>query len=516
MNPFFIALTAQILLGGLDNLWHHELTERLPARRTARRELALHAAREGLYAVFFMAIAWWQWHGAWAWLLGAVLIVEIGVTLADFLEEDRTRRLPPLERVLHTVLAVNVGVVLALLAPILAEWAGHPAAVQAVDHGAWSWWFTAASVGVGLWGVRDLVAVLALSRAPLWQRRPIRPRYKARPRTVLVTGATGFVGTRLCRDLVAAGDSIIVLTRTPMKAVERFGPQARIVRDLSEIHDRESVDAVVNLAGAAIAGAPWTRARRLDLLRSRTETTRAVVALVHRLHRAPDVLVSASAVGRYGITDDEPLTESAAGQPIFQSRLCRRWECEALRARSAGTRVCVLRTGLVLGRDGGALPQMMRPLRLGLGVVLGSGRQWVSWIHEADMTRIINFALESPRLAGPINATAPAPVRHRPFMATAACLLHRPLLVRVPAWALRRALGEMSQLLVDGQRVIPTALMAAGFRFEHPDIESALSDLLAAPAAQGAGPAECEVSPGAVAGIRATGLQPTPRRGEGS
>lgn len=481
MNLVFMALSVQIVLGALDNLWHHEITERLPAKRFARTELALHGVRELLYALLFLAIAWWQWHGLWAWLLAGVLAVEILVTLADFLVEDATRTLPGLERILHTLLAINVGVVLTLFVPLLAQWARAPTQVLAVDHGSWSWWFTAASVGVGAWSLRDLLAVAMLSRPPPWQRRPLHAGHSASPRTVLVTGATGFIGTRLCRMLIEAGDSLVVLARDPERARDRLGPLVRIVTDLGEIQDDEPIDAVVNLAGAAVLGPPWSRRRRATLLRSRLTTTRAVVRLIRRAHRRPRVLISASAVGRYGVHEDRILDENAAGQPIFQSRLCRAWEREALQARSHATRVCLLRMGLVLGCDGGALPQMARPVRFGLGAVLGDGRQWMSWIHMDDLLRVMHLALTDPRMHGPVNATAPHPVRHGLFMHSVARALHRPLWLRVPARVLRPVLGEMGQLLLDGQRVIPRVLQEVGFRFHHPCVEDALKDLLGKP-----------------------------------
>jgi uncharacterized protein (TIGR01777 family) len=223
---------------------------------------------------------------------------------------------------------------------------------------------------------------------------------------------------------------------------------------------------------------PWTRARRRKLIESRLEVTRSVVALAARLARAPRVLVSASAIGYYGVHDDEPIDEGGGAQPIFQSRLCQQWEQAAASAEALGVRTVRLRIGLVLGSDGGALPRLALPVRLGLGAVLGSGRQWVSWIHVGDLVRLIEFALDLPTLRGPINAVAPQPARHVDVQRALARTLGRPLWFRIPGALPRTLLGEMSQLLLDGQRVVPARLLAAGFAFRHERIDMALADLV--------------------------------------
>src|SRR5258708_3102112 len=174
MTLLFTLIIAQALLGAFDNLWHHEITERLPSKRSAARELALHAAREFLYAFLFFAFAWYEWRGLWAALIGAVFVVEVIITLADFIVEDQTRRLPRLERVLHTILAMNVGAVLIVLAPILGEWWSQPTTVRPVAHGAISWIFTVFSAGVLSWSVRNALAVLRHRPPPEWLRNPLK------------------------------------------------------------------------------------------------------------------------------------------------------------------------------------------------------------------------------------------------------------------------------------------------------------------------------------------------------
>jgi uncharacterized protein (TIGR01777 family) len=314
---------------------------------------------------------------------------------------------------------------------------------------------------------------------PEWVRDPMAAGVSASPRTVLVSGATGFIGRNLVRRLIARGDRVIVLTRNAGKAQYRFGPHVRIVTSLDELAADTDIEAIVNLAGASILGFPWTRPRRAKLLDSRLRTTRNLVALAGRLVRPPRVLVSASAIGYYGVRGEEVLDEQSPPSSVFQSRLCQEWEAAAQAGEAAGMRVVRLRIGLVMGRDGGALPQLVRPHRFGLGAVLGSGRQWMSWIHIEDLIRLFEFALDTPAAQGGVlNAVSPAPLTHLQMQRAIATTLHRPLWLRVPAVLVRAGLGEMAQLLVDGQRVVPNRAVALGFQFRHPQAAAALENLL--------------------------------------
>jgi uncharacterized protein (TIGR01777 family) len=481
MSLLAVLLVTQILLGGFDNLWHHELSERLPGKREARVEVALHSGRELCYALLFAGLAWWEWHGAWAAAVVALLVIEVCVTLADFVVEDRTRRLPTTERVLHTVLAINFGAMLAVLAPTLLAWAQLPTALARIDYGFASWLLTAAAAGVLAWSVRNALAARRHFAAPTWQRRGLRPRRNAEPKTVLVTGATGFIGSKLVYRLVSRGDGVIVHARNAAKAADLFGPHVDIVTDLELVPSETRIDAVINLAGEPIAGAPWTRRRRALLLESRLGVTRALLALVERLAVKPTTWINASAVGYYGARDgDEALNEKCGAGKGFQAELCRRWEETAARAAEHGVKVSALRIGVVLSGDGGALPALARPVRLLAGTLLGTGRQWFSWIHIDDLLDLISFVLAEKTLAGPVNATAPKPVRHDELMRTIASTLRRPLWpVRIPASILRFGLGELAELFVDGQRVTPDRLLALKFRFRFATLEAALEQALA-------------------------------------
>jgi uncharacterized protein len=330
-----------------------------------------------------------------------------------------------------------------------------------------------------------VLAAARRSRQPTWQRLGLTAGAAAQPKTVLITGATGFIGRRLAYRLIARGDRVIVHARRPARAADLFGPHAELFVSLTDVPSELRVDAIVNLAGESIAGGLWTERRKARLLESRVAVTESLLALVARLAVKPRTWVNASAVGYYGVRNGpEALHEKTAPQPIFQSELCRLWELAAARAAEHGVKVAALRIGLVLGAGGGALPALARPVRLGLGMRFGRGAQWVSWIHIDDLLELILFVLGQETLAGPLNATAPTPVTHAELMAALAKTLHRRLLpIAIPARVLRALLGELAQLVVDGQRVTPERATALGFEFRYPAVETALAAALADEAA---------------------------------
>ena len=479
MNTIFFLLSVQAVMGAFDNLWHHELQARLPQRIAARYELALHAAREAIYGIVFIGLAWFEWRGACAGLLAALLITELGITLADFLEEDRTRKLPPFERVLHTLLTISYGLFLGFFVPVLWAWLQRPTDMVWTAHGGLSWLCTLYGLGVLAWSVRNVRAVLQLSRlakvghtlVPMTNGHLITP-------AVLVTGATGFVGSALVADLLRDGQRVIALSRDARQASATFGPGVWVVESLDAIPPETRIDAVVNLAGARVLGLPWTAARRRTLLASRVGVTAAVVDLMRRLQQPPRVLVSASAVGYYGASPNasfEPLDETAGPRPgEFQSDLCAAIEHEARRAEGLGVRVVRMRFGVVLGRGDGAYPMLAFSARLGLGAVLGSGRQAAPWIHLDDAVGLVRFALAQGGLHGPVNAVAPDVQPQAEFAKALAASFGRRVWMRVPDAPMRLLLGEMSTLLLDGQNAQPRAAVAAGYRFVFPRLQGAL------------------------------------------
>jgi uncharacterized protein (TIGR01777 family) len=483
MNLVFTLLTVQTLLGAIDTFWNHEFIGGLAARRAARHELALHAAREFIYVFVFLALAWREWHGAWAALIAGLLILEVIVTAADFVVEDRTRRLSAFERVLHTALTSLFGVVLMALVPVLLDWLREPTEIVATSHGGFSVLFSFMAAGMFAWGARDALAALRHFRPAEWLREPIEVAEQPSGRGVLVTGATGFIGGHAVRALRRRGDSVWVWTRDADRALARFGPHVHVVTDLREIPAAATIDAIVNLAGAPVIGPPWTRKRRRLLIDSRVATTQAVLDWCATRARPPRVLITASAIGFYGPGGDEWFGETSPPQAMFQSRLCVEREAAANVAEAQGIRAVNLRIGLVLGRDGGIFPRLALPAKLGGAANIGDGRQWMSWIHISDLLRIVVCAIDDPRLCGPVNAVAPEPVRQRGFQQALARVFGRPMWLRVPAMALQMTLGEMAELLVKGQRVAPRRLLDDGFDFRHVTLASALRELLTDPVA---------------------------------
>ncbi len=289
---------------------------------------------------------------------------------------------------------------------------------------------------------------------------------------VLLTGGTGFIGSALIAALRARGDEVTTLSRQARDSQ----PGRRFVRSLDEISADQEIDVIVNLAGASLAARRWSAAYKREIVASRLETTGRVLDLIRRLSGPPQTLLSASAIGYYGHHGDEPLTETSAATPGFAQQLCADWESLALQAQQQGVRVGVLRLGVVLDHGGGALQEMTQSFRLGVASWLGCGHQWLSWVHRQDVIRAILFLLGRDDVQGPFNITAPEPVTGRDF-ATALQAHHRTFIrAGVPASVMHLLIGEMAEeLLLNGQRVLPDRLQAAGFAFTYPNLESALA-----------------------------------------
>ncbi|MCC2637060.1 MAG: hypothetical protein K0Q68_779 [Moraxellaceae bacterium] len=516
-------MAAQGCLGAFDTLYHHELTEALAQRPGARRELAIHAARALIYGVLFIGLSAWAWHGAWAVVLMLLFAVEIVLTLWDFVIEDRSRLLPATERVTHTVLAINGGAFITLLALAALDWQARPTALAWQPQGLLSIFLMLCGIGVAASGVRDALAARALGRRAAQESARVPLRFDATPRRVLVTGGTGFIGQELVQALLADGHDVTVLTRDSRRAAWNFAGRVRCLDNLDALPASAPVDVIINLAGARILGPRWTPRRQAELRESRLGITRQLVDWIARAERKPALLLSASAIGFYGIQaqgDTRVLDESAGPQNIFMSTLCQEWEAAARSAEVHGVRVVGTRFGLVLGHQG-ALPAMLLPVWMGLGGRMGSGRQWLSWIHVRDLLRALAHvwqqewpaaidppsparAHESPtvpatatvmkmeRATGPApfptgnacppgaatyNFTAPEALSQHDFSRTAAAVLHRPCVLPTPGKPVRCLLGEQADLLLEGQRVAPAALLASGFHFEFPTLRAALLDL---------------------------------------
>jgi len=294
---------------------------------------------------------------------------------------------------------------------------------------------------------------------------------------ILLTGGTGLIGRQLCRLWLSQGHSLTVWSRKPEKVPTLCGAQVRGIARLEEI-GQEPVDVLINLAGAPIADRLWTHRRKALLWSSRISLTETLLAWLESLEQKPHLLISGSAVGWYGDGGERELTEDSP--PVsedFASQLCIAWEETAQRAEAQGLRVVLVRTGLVLSAEGGFLSRLRLPFKAGLGGPIGNGRQWMSWIHIDDQIALIDFLLHQNMASGPYNACAPKPVRNREFAKTLAGVLHRPAFMPLPSFVLKVGLGELSLLLLGGQRVTPMRLLAAGFTFRFTDLRAALDDL---------------------------------------
>lgn len=300
----------------------------------------------------------------------------------------------------------------------------------------------------------------------------------------LVTGATGFVGPRLLRLL----DSPVVVSRNPERARQAIGNLAGPIfrwdplREPLPAEALDGVDIVYHLAGESVAEGRWTAAQKARIRESRVVGTRHLVQGIARAERTPSVLVSASAVGFYGNRGDDELTESSPPADDFLAEVCVAWEREAMAAQQHGVRTVTARTGIVLGAGGGALGKMLTPFKLGAGGPLGNGRQWMPWIHVADLARLYVHAADTASIRGPMNAVAPNPVRNSEFTKALGRQLHRPAFMPAPYLGLRLLFGEFAQVLFASQRVIPKVAIETGFVFQYPDIASALREILAAAA----------------------------------
>jgi len=293
---------------------------------------------------------------------------------------------------------------------------------------------------------------------------------------ILVTGATGLIGERLCDELRAAGHETVILSRRPSKV----GPGISAFawdpdREMPPAEAWEGVEAVIHLAGEPVAGGRWSEEQKRRIRDSRVTGTQNLVAGMRKPGSSrPSIFVCASAVGYYGDRGDEALDENSPAGSGFLSDVCRQWESEALKAEELGVRVSLIRIGVVLSHEGGAIEKMLLPFKLGLGGQLGDGRQWFPWIHIDDIVGIFRHALEDDRVRGPVNGVAPGIVTNTEFTRLFAASLNRPVFLPVPSFALRLLMGEMAVIVLASQKVAPKVALDTGYRFKYPELAEAL------------------------------------------
>ncbi len=299
---------------------------------------------------------------------------------------------------------------------------------------------------------------------------------------VLIFGGTGFVGRNLTEELLTNGYQVYVVTRNAQKTANSFENKVKVIEwdnslPLSSIYELQEIDVVINLAGESIGNRRWSNSVKREILASRIRTTGAIVTAINNRTIQPKVLINASAVGYYGPRLDDEITETEESGQDFLAQVCRDWENEAYKVQSDLTRVVTIRIGVVLGTEG-ALNRMAMPYKFYMGGPLGTGNQWVSWIHIQDLTSMIRFVIEHQELTGPINATTQEPVRMRDFSKVLGEVLTRPSWLPTPEFLLKIALGQMAEMLIHGQRVVPKKVLSAGFKFRFPKLRSALEDAL--------------------------------------
>lgn len=300
---------------------------------------------------------------------------------------------------------------------------------------------------------------------------------------ILLTGATGFVGKRVVSRLLASGDEVVVLSRYVPKAILSLGSKCKYYQwsdtnSLPPLEAFEGVDAIINLMGEGIAEKRWDSAQKKKIYDSRIVGTRNLLEAVSQLTHKPKTFVSASAVGIYGNRGDEEIVEDSSTVDDFLGKVCLDWEAEAKKAEGLGLRLAIIRTGVVLGKGGGALAKMLPIFKLGMGGPVGSGKQYMSWIHVDDLAAMYIEAAKNSSYSGIYNGTAPEPVSSKEFAKVLGHAIHRPAFAPAPSFALKLVFGEMSQVLLDGQKVIPKRALENRFSFRYPKLEAAFKEIL--------------------------------------
>ncbi len=289
---------------------------------------------------------------------------------------------------------------------------------------------------------------------------------------ILITGGTGFIGSNLCTRLLEKKYHIVVMTRSP----ETIKGNIKGIAELEQIKDRVSFDVVINLAGEPIANNRWSNLQKQRISDSRLDTTQKLIEYFKRSANKPKLFISGSAIGYYGVSEsNDSLNEEALGDESFSSQLCQQWEAVASEAKKLGIRTCILRTGIVLGKGGGALKKMLLPFKLGLGGRIGKGSQWMSWIHIEDLIGVILYCIDHDEVSGAVNGTAPNPVTNTFFTKTLGKVLNRPTLLPMPAIVVKLLMGQMGEeLLLAGKKVLPVKITREGYIFKYVHLEEAL------------------------------------------
>lgn len=473
MEIVLILLAVQGLLGAFDTLYHHEYTEKLPWKESARKELLIHGVRNFFYFIIFLSLGWIEWNGTYAYLFGAIFVLELFLTLWDFVVEDQSRKLPSTERITHTILTLNYGMILATFVPVWYGWLSHPTGFTSANYGILSWIATLYALGVLVWTARDLISAYSSKKQQI-------PTINIEDKSLryLITGGSGFIGTKLCQSLINEGCDITIFSRNNEKTAGQLQGQFSIINSLDSINSH--FDVIINLAGESISTKRWTKKRKEQLFNSRINITQQLITFIKNAETKPKLLISGSAIGYYGTSLQDTFTEETP--PVddsFPHQLCQAWEDLAYQATEDGVRVVTLRTGIVLGSEGGALAELLVPFDLFAGGRFGSGQQWMSWIHINDVIGLIAHIINQDTIEGPMNITSPNPVKNIEFTQILGQIMHRPTKCTVLELPLKFALGDMAiELLFKGQQVLPQKAKESGYQFQYANLNHALSNIL--------------------------------------
>lgn len=293
---------------------------------------------------------------------------------------------------------------------------------------------------------------------------------------ILITGGTGFIGSALCSRLLEENNKIVILSRHP----EKIKPPIKAITDLNDLKDSDIFDVVINLSGEPIANKRWSDKQKHQIFSSRIDITEKLISYFEKSENKPKLFISGSAIGYYGIDkSDNSIEEKETGDNSFSSKLCQKWEVAALKAEKLGIRTCLLRTGIVLGKNGGALSKMLLPFKMCLGGRIGNGKQWMSWVHIDDLVGIILYCISHDNLKGAINGTSPNPLTNQVFTKTLGRIIKRPTIFPMPTIVVKLLMGEMGEeLLLAGKKIVPKKALDAGYNFKYKTLEEALINVV--------------------------------------
>jgi uncharacterized protein (TIGR01777 family) len=460
-------------MGAFDTLYHHELKERLPWRPQVKSELEIHALRNVFYFTIFLSLAWVEWHGFFAWVFLGILLAEIFVTFSDFALESKVRTVPAPEIIVHTALGIVYGAVLAYLIPEVLAWSKFETGFTIVSYGLFSWVMTMYAFAVLVFAFRDYFRSLEIDNF----RQVYNMSLKEKRQKILLTGGSGFIGSKIAQALIDDGHEVSVLTRNFKTTVEKFSKQIRLLSSLQD--DETNYDIIINLAGAAI-NQRWTKQSKELILRSRLTISQELVNFIQRIDKKPKLLISSSGTGIYEASEDKEFTElSSLAESSFTADVCKSWEAKAKEAEAYGVRVVPLRTGLVLATDGGMLAEMLTAFDLCLGGKLGRGKQMMPWIDMHDLLGIVDYVINNESLKEVGNATAPKPVSNLEFSQTLAKAMMRPMFLTTPLFVLELFYGKemVRELLLKGRSVLPLRLQEHGYAFKFTTLEQSMNNL---------------------------------------